>query len=322
MPRNGKLLPEFAGHLMVRQIAKAQAEDDAALAFRGLGGTAFACLQNLHVVDAGGHLLGVVPLIELAAAPPGSRVGALMRPARGLHEHDRVVPARELQLAAPPVVDGAGRLLGCIPPQVMLALGRRAHGRDVARMVGILHDGQEGPAHAGEAPAWRRAAARLPWLLLGLVGSAVMALLMAGFEHRLASNIAVAFFVPSLVFLADSVGTQTEVVVVRALSLGPVSFGGLVLGELATGSLIGLTLATLALPLVGFALGDWALASAVALALVAASASATGCGLLLPWAMSRIGVDPAFGSGPVASVFQDGLTLLVYFLMVLWILPA
>jgi len=51
----------------------------------------------------------------------------------------------------------------------------------------------------------------------------------------------------------------------------------------------------------------------VAAAILAAGTIASGIGLLFPWVLSRIGLDPAYGSGPVATVIQDVLTLLVYF---------
>lgn len=101
-----------------------------------------------------------------------------------------------------------------------------------------------------------------------------------------------------------------------ALALRPQLFGRLAAMELATGALIGVVLAAVATPLVGLLFGDWALSAAVGCALVAAAAAATGCGLVFPWALTRLGVDPAFGSGPVATVFQDGLTLLIYFAVV------
>ena len=39
-------------------------------------------------------------------------------------------------------------------------------------------------------------------------------------------------------------------------------------------------------------------------------------GLFLPWLIGRFGKDPAYGSGPVATILQDLLSLLTYFLMV------
>ena len=66
----------------------------------------------------------------------------------------------------------------------------------------------------------------------------------------------------------------------------------------------------------GLAFGDWELAATVAITILAASTLAASIGQLLPWLLSRLGQDPAFGSAPVTTVIQDVLSLLVYFLVV------
>ena len=167
--------------------------------------------------------------------------------------------------------------------------------------------------HALESPPLRRARHRLPWLIAGLAGSVLATMIVAGFETALTSKPALAFFVPGLVYLADAIGTQSEAVAVRGLSLTNAGVARLVGGELRTGLLIGLVLALLAFPMVWIAFGELRLAAAVALSLAGASAVATVLGLLLPWALGRIGSDPAYGSGPLATIVQDLLTLLIYF---------
>jgi magnesium transporter len=62
--------------------------------------------------------------------------------------------------------------------------------------------------------------------------------------------------------------------------------------------------------------GNFELALAVAASLVAAGAIATTIGLLLPWLLGRLGSDPAYGSGPLATIVQDLLSLLTYFLII------
>jgi magnesium transporter len=52
--------------------------------------------------------------------------------------------------------------------------------------------------------------------------------------------------------------------------------------------------------------------SAVALAILAACATASAVALALPWLLNRIGLDPAFGSGPLATVIQDLLSVIIY----------
>jgi magnesium transporter len=139
--------------------------------------------------------------------------------------------------------------------------------------------------------------------------------MMTRFETALAAHIAVAFFIPAIVYLADAVGTQSEAVAVRGLSLSGADLAPLLAGEIGTGILIGATLGALAYPLVWVAFGSAALAATVAVALLTASSLATSIGLLLPWLFARLGFDPALGSGPLATVVQDVLSLLIYFLI-------
>jgi magnesium transporter len=128
----------------------------------------------------------------------------------------------------------------------------------------------------------------------------------------LESTITLAFFLPGVVYMADAVGTQTEAVVIRGRSVG-VPIGLVVHRELVTGLAVGVVIAA-AFLLVGVAL--WANADvviAVTVALFAACSTATLVAMALPWLFNRLGADPAFGSGPLATVVQDLLSLLIYF---------
>ena len=75
---------------------------------------------------------------------------------------------------------------------------------------------------------------------------------------------------------------------------------------------IGAVLSLLVLPTVWLAFGDVHLAAAVAISLFIAAVMATSIGFMLPWILHRRGIDPAFGSGPLATVLQDVLSLAVY----------
>jgi magnesium transporter len=209
--------------------------------------------------------------------------------------------------------DADGRFLGAVPASALISILRDEHLEDLHHRAGIL--GQSEAAKAAlMAPPHRRALYRLPWLLVGMAGSAVATATMARFETALAAHIAVAFFIPAIVYLADAVGTQSEAVAVRGLSLTRADLAPLLAGELGTGILIGAALGSLAYPLVWLVFGSAALAATVALALIVASSVATTIGFLLPWLFSRLGYDPALGSGPVATVVQDVLSLLIYFM--------
>lgn len=272
------------------------------------------------VVDAQQHLVGTLAASELLALPDDA---VLHRAAR--RDPPRVAPGVDQEkmasialhhgVGALPVVDDDGRLVGVVGAATLMAILRREHVEDLHRLAGITREphASDRAREALEAPPLRRVRHRLPWLAVGLVGSMVATLVMSRFESALSAKPALAFFVPGLVYLADAIGTQSEAIAVRGLSLSHARLPQLLGAELRTGALIGLVLALLALPMVWAVFGEWRLAAAVAGALFGASAVASTLGLLLPWGLARLGSDPAYGSGPLATIVQDVLSLLIYF---------
>jgi magnesium transporter len=134
---------------------------------------------------------------------------------------------------------------------------------------------------------------------------------VGGFETQLREKVIFAFFLPGIVYLADAVGTQTETVVVRGLSLG-VSMSQMFVRELVAGLVIGVVLALVAGPLVWWRWGDSTVALPVGISVLAACSTATVVAMSLPWLFDSFGLDPAFGSGPLATVVQDLLSIWIY----------
>ncbi len=269
------------------------------------------------VVDHDGHLVGTLTPAELLALPDEAVLGEAAR--RG---GPRVLPGTDQERTASlalhqggvamPVVDDAGRLVGVVGPAKLMHILRREHVEDLHRLAGISRESDHA-RQAIEDPPIRKARHRLPWLVAGLGGSMVATFVVSRFEAALAAKPVLAFFVPGLVYLADAIGTQSEAVAVRGLSLSHAGLGRLLGGELRTGLLIGVVLAALAFPMIWLVFGELRLAAAVTLALAGASVVASVLGLLLPWVLARAGSDPAYGSGPLATIVQDVLSLLIYF---------
>lgn len=272
----------------------------------------------LCVVDDERRLLGTLTAAELLALPDEAQVGTAALRRNG----PRILPGTDQEVmastalhhgvAAVPVVDAAGRLVGVVGPTTLMDILRREHVEDLHRLAGITRE-TDHAREAIEEPPLRRARHRLPWLIVGLGGSMLATFVVARFESALAAKPALAFFVPGLVYLADAIGTQSEAIAVRGLSLSHVGMARLIGRELRTGLLIGLVLALLAFPMVWLAFGELRLAAAVTIALAGASTLASMLGLLLPWLLARLGSDPAYGSGPLATIVQDVLSLLIYF---------
>lgn len=264
------------------------------------------------------RLVGIVAIRDLLATDEATPLTAIARAPelyRVSLDIDREAAASQAihaGLSILAVCDDKGRLLGAVPARALMTILRDEHIEDLHHMAGILHK-SEAAQDALTAPPHQRALYRLPWLLVGMAGMALSTALISRFEAALSAHIAVAFFIPAIVYLADSVGTQSEVVVVRGLSLTDSALLPLFFGELGTGALLGSMLGCLAFPFVWFAFSNLGLAATVAVALAVASTIATAFGFMMPWLFARLGYDAALGSGPVATVVQDSFSLLTYF---------
>lgn len=262
-----------------------------------------------------GRLVGLVTMERLLKAAPDTPVSAVMDP-----DPPTVDPETSQERAAwkavhegsvLAVVDGRGRFGGLIAPQRLLAVLLEEHTEDMARLGGFMASAKSARTASTESVA-RRLWHRLPWLLVGLIGALGSALIVGSFEKQLEEVVLIAFFVPGVVYIADAVGTQTEALVIRGLSVG-VPIGRMVVRELITGVLLGALLAALAWPIIMLVWHAPAVALAVSVALWAASSIATLVAMALPWVISRMDRDPAFGSGPLATVVQDILSVVIYF---------
>lgn len=316
--------PETAGRHLVAEVPTARIGDRVGPARASLSGRRFASTEALYVLNESGRLCGLVRLADLLALPEEAALKDVMRSeppsVRPETDQERVASlAVWHRIGAVPVVDSGGVFLGVVPPEALLEVLRREHVEDLHRLAGIRREAAHA-RHALEEPPVRRVKDRLPWLMLGMLGSALATFVVARFERELEAQVALAFFVPGIVYLADAIGTQTETVVVRGLSLSQAPLRVLLRDEAGAGLLIGSVFGALAFLGVALAFGDVRLAAAVALAVLVAGGMATTIGLLFPWLLYRLGKDPAFGSGPVATIVQDVLSLLIYFVFGSWLL--
>jgi magnesium transporter len=267
------------------------------------------------VVLQDGRPVGVAPVEDVLAAPGDAGIDGLTRPAT------LVAPEDDLEVAARRtiqgggrsvvVVDGAGNYLGLVPPEALLRLLEREHEEDLARLGGFVARAA-GARSASEETVRRRLWHRLPWLAVGLAGAMASAAIVGFFEEDLRREVLLALFVPAVVYIADAVGTQTETLVIRGMAVG-VRMRDIVARELVTGLVVGVLLGA---AFFAFALGVWgdaAVAATVGIALVVSCSVATVVAMALPYALARLGADPAYGSGPLATVIQDLLSILAYF---------
>jgi magnesium transporter len=288
-----------------------------------LQGIHFESATHIGVCEAG-KLVGVLRIEELISAAPDAKIGEIMDDdppvvAPGVDQEKAAWKAVQHGESALAVIDDSRRFIGFIPPDRLLAVLLHEHDEDMARFGGFLRETSMARS-ASEEPVAKRFWHRVPWLLVGLAGALLAADIVGVFEQELRANVMLAFFIPGIVYLADAVGTQTEALVIRGLSVG-VGIGRVVQREILTGLFVGMALALGFFPLGWWRWGDTTMAMAVALAILTTCATASMVALSLPWALDRLGIDPAFGSGPLATVIQDLLSVIIYLAIATALIP-
>lgn len=310
---------EAAAAHMVTNIPRAKYDTPVDQVIEALRGQHYDCADTVFVTDGAGHLAGIVRINDLFGDGT-KQIGDIME-----EKHEAVHPADdqeqiarlaiELNMIAVPVVDDLGQLIGAVPAEALFRILREEHMEDLQRLAGITTH-ERGADAALDASIINRFGRRMPWLIFGLFASSLTTLVMMGFEHTISQNVAAAFFVPALVYIAGAIGTQAVSVSVRSLSVNDIAIVPLFREELMIGLGIGLVLGLITTGAVLGIFGDPPLAIAVGLSVMGGGTVSAVTGFLLPWAFLRLGFDPALGAGPICTIVQDAASLALYFLLV------
>jgi magnesium transporter len=156
---------------------------------------------------------------------------------------------------------------------------------------------------------------RTPWMLFSVAAAVAMLWIGQSYEEILATKIHLAFFIPVIVYLSDSIGAETLALFVRELSLQRLSIRHLILKETFVGFSLGVVsgLPMGVLSYVWF--DDFALAATVTCAMIVNGMVAVIIGMLLPVAFAKLGRDPAIGTDEITTALSDNLSILVYLLI-------
>lgn len=314
MPSESELLlRDAASHASLR-VPSAEPGANAGEVRRSMVGRHFDYADAVAVLR-GEELVGLVPFERLLAAEERTAIVDVMDadpPTLG-PEVDREAAAHRMVehgIATIAVLDDEGRFGGLIPAERMLAVLVEEHSEDLARIGGFMH-GTQAARLAAEERILLRIWHRLPWLLIGLVGAMASVGLVAAFESQLDEKVLLAFFMPALIYMAGAVGAQTQALVIRGMATGA-EWSGAIRRELLSGLAIGVLIGGAFIPFSLLGWGETDVALAVGLSLVAACSMSTAIALALPFVLRAFGLDPAFGSGPMATVLQDLGTIAIY----------
>jgi magnesium transporter len=157
---------------------------------------------------------------------------------------------------------------------------------------------------------------RLPWLLIGLFGGIFAAKIVSSFEEVLSRNIVLAAFIPLIVYMSDAVGTQMESFIIRDSAMHPrLNLIKYFLKHLSITFLISAILSGALYFYSFFTYSDPKLSFVLSFSMFVSILSSVFTGLLLPMVFKREHFDPANAAGPIATIIQDILSVLVYFLI-------
>jgi len=180
-------------------------------------------INYIYVVDKEKKLLGVFSIKEVFQKPGETRVKEIMQTkivrAHPYTDQERVaILALTHNLKSIPVVDRDGRLLGVVPPDIILEILHSEHIEDILRSAGVQNSVYF-PARVMKVPAGILAKARIPWLIVGLFGGIFAAQIANFFEAPLSTHFTLIAFIPLILYMSAAVGAQTQTLTVRNLAL-------------------------------------------------------------------------------------------------------
>ncbi len=271
-------------------------------------------LQNVYVVNGEGELVGTIPVLDLLLHDSSEKIVDLM--------DDNVISVPvdmdQEQVAALfgkydeftlPVVDSSGKLVGRITVDDIIDVLEEEASEDIAMIAGTVED------EIGETSPLKVSRARLPWLIIALLGQLLNALIMSHYSLSIQEFVALVFFIPLVIGTAGSTGIQSAVVVVRELAVGQRSdahIGRRVFRELQVTLLNGMVLGLILFVAVSVWRHEITLGLFMWIVLMSVTIVAGFMGAAIPLVLSRLKVDPVIAAGPFITVLSDIIGLLIY----------
>ncbi|TVQ80460.1 MAG: magnesium transporter [Bradymonadales bacterium] len=282
-------------------------------------------LRYIYVLGIDQSLHGVVSLRTLFAAPPDKRVDAIMEKdlitvRENMEQEELSRVFSQSGLNAIPVVDENNRMKGVVTVDDMISVVEEEATEDIQKM---------GAQSALDAPYlqtsfFEMVRKRVGWLAILFVGSTFTASAIEFYEAELERAIVLTLFIPLIIASGGNSGSQASTLVIRAMALGQIrlrDWWRVLFRESFVGLSLGVLLGVLGFLRVMVWPGRdmdpfflyWFLALTVSLSVVLIVLWGTVVGCMLPFALRRLGLDPATASAPFVATFVDVTGLIIYF---------
>lgn len=289
--------------------------------------TVLQCLQELtkqaeeideiyyvYVVNAFGVLKGVLSLKDMILNRTSKTIKDIYKKdiiyaTTSTPGNDVAIMMSKYDMIALPVIDSLGRLVGRITVDDVIDIGREEADRDYQMMSGLTEEVESSDS------LFIQIRARLPWLIIGLMGGILGAIVIGGYEEELTINPAMAFFLPLIAAMGGNVGVQSSAIIVQGLAnntLGVRSTGSRLLRELSGAVVMGIVCSILLFGFNHFFNDSQALTYAASTALLIVMVFASIFGTVIPLALNKFKIDPALATGPFITTLNDIVGLFCY----------
>lgn len=273
-------------------------------------------VHSVYVVDNDDILLGRLSLKDLLVANPKTKIKSIYKKnVDHVFDTDTAESVastmQKYDLGAIPVVNKKKKLLGRITIDDIVDLIKEEAEEDYQLAAGILQDVDV------DDSIFELTRARLPWLIVGLVGGIGAAFVMGGFDEILLQHKILFYFTPLIAAMAGNVGVQSSAIIVQGLANDEIkgSINNRLFKETLLSILNGVILAGLLFLFIYFWQGEIDIALALSIALVAVVIVAGIIGTFIPLFLNKRGIDPAIATGPFITTSNDIFGILIYFMV-------
>ena len=279
-------------------------------------------VYTIYVVDDNNILLGTLSLKRLLLANSKAIISNLMKGDiikinATMNQEEVANTMNKYDLIVLPVVNDLNQLIGRITADDVMEIMKEEAEKDYQMASGISEDVESSDA------IWEITRARLPWLLIGMIGGLFGAKVIGIFDIE--KNYQMAFFIPLIAAMGGNVGVQSAAIVVQSLAGGTDTLGNVSqrlikeLGVALVNGIICSSIILLATYLLGY---DLLLSITVSIALLSVIIFAALFGTFIPLTLDKYKIDPALATGPFITTINDVLGLFIYFLIGQMILSA
>ena len=279
-------------------------------------------VHSIYVVDNENKLKGRLSLKDLLVANTKSKIKSVyISKVDSVNvDEDAESVANIMQkydLEAIPVIDHQNTLLGRITIDDIVDIIKEEAEKDYQLAAGILQDVDV------DDSIMELSRARLPWLILGLIGGVGAAAVMGAFDEILIKHQILFYFTPLIAAMAGNVGVQSSAIIVQGLANDDIrgSINNRLIKETFLSILNGFILSLILFLFITAWGEEIVVASAISISLVIVIIVAGIIGTFIPLFLEKRGIDPAIATGPFITTSNDIFGILIYFWIAKLILP-